>query len=362
MAINEDKLNQFVEKTFGDLGATLSGALVMLGDRLGIYKAMADGVTVTPAELARKTHLNERYLREWLLNQAAGGYVEYNKDSQRFRLSPEQAMVLADEHSPVFMQGGFQVCASAFLDADKIEQGFRTGKGVDWGDHHPCLFEGTERFFRPGYEANLVQKWIPALEGVEAKLKSGAMVADIGCGYAASTLIMAKAYPNSQFIGFDTHAPSVDRAGALAAKAGVSKNCEFKTSRSTDFPPPAVRAGISGRTSGYDLVCCFDCLHDMGDPVGAARHIKTTLARDGTWMIVEPFANDKVEENLNPIGRAFAAASTLVCVPHSLAHHGPALGAQAGETKLREVVMKGGFTRFRRAAQTPFYFILEARI
>jgi SAM-dependent methyltransferase len=351
MAINEDKLNQFVEKTFGDLGATFSGVLVLLGDRLGIYKAMADGVGVSPAELARKTRLNERYLREWLLNQAAGGYVEYNKDTQRFRLPPEQAMVLADEHSPVFMPGGFQVCASAFMDADKIEQGFRTGKGVDWGDHHPCLFEGTERFFRPAYEANLVQKWIPALEGVDAKLRQGAVVADVGCGHAASTLIMAKAYPNSQFTGFDAHAPSIERATRLAEKEGVSKNCEFKGARSTDFPGPAVRSGMSGRTGGYDLVCCFDCLHDMGDPVG-----------DGTWMIVEPFAGDHVEDNLNPIGRAFAAGSTMICVPHSLAHHGPALGAQAGEAKLREVVMKGGFTRFRRATQTPFNLILEARI
>lgn len=362
MAVNEAKLNAFMDKIFGDFASSFSAVLLVLGDRLGIYKAMKDGVAVTSAELARKTHLNERYLREWLLNQAAGGYVEYDKDTQRYRLPPEQAMALAEEDSPVFMPGGFQVCAGAFMDIDKIEQGFRTGKGVDWGEHHPCLFEGTERFFRPGYEANLVKNWIPALEGVETKLKNGAVVADVGCGHAATTMIMAKAFPNSQFTGFDTHAPSIDRATGLAEKAGVSKNCEFKTARSTDFPPPAVRAGTSGRTSGYDLVCCFDCLHDMGDPVGAARHIKTTLARDGVWLIVEPFANDKVEDNLNPIGRVFAAASTMICVPHSLANHGPALGAQAGETKLRDVVTKGGFTRFRRATQTPFNLILEARI
>ncbi len=367
-AVNEDKLNQFVFKALGDLGATMSSVLVMLGDRLGLYKAMKDAGPLTPAELAKRTRTAERYIREWLLNQAAGGYVEYDAKSGKYTLPPEQAMVLADEHSPVFMQGGFQVCAAVFHDATKTEEGFRTGNGVDWGDHHQCLFEGTERFFRPSYEANLIGSWIPALDGVKARLERGAVVADVGCGHGASTILMAKAFPKSAFIGFDYHAPSIDHATTAAEAAGVSANCSFGTAKSTDFPAHSNgsrmkgRAGAANGSGGdYDLICCFDCLHDMGDPVGAAAQVRRRLTPEGTWLIVEPFARDRLEDNLNPIGRCFSAASTLVCVPASLASNGPALGAQAGEARLREVVTKGGFTRFRRATQTPFNLILEAR-
>lgn len=350
MVVDQTKLQDFLGKAVGDIGAAMSANLVLIGDRLGLYKAMAKLGPVTPAELAKATKTAERYVREWLANQAAGGYVAYDAATGRFTLPPEQALALADETSPCFLPGAFHVIAAAFAAEPKIEQRFRTGKGLGWDEHDHRLFEGTERFFRPNYVGNLVSNWIPALDGVEAKLKAGAKVADVGCGFGSSTIIMAKAYPKSTFIGFDYHKPSILAARKRAREAGV-KNVTFKVAKSTDYPG-----------KGYDFVAHFDCLHDMGDPVGAAKHVRETLASDGTWMIVEPFAGDKVEENLNPIGRVYYAASTMICVPASLAYKGPALGAQAGETRLRDVAMKGGFTRFRRAAQTPFNLILEARL
>jgi SAM-dependent methyltransferase len=349
MLVNQDKLQEFLGKAIGDIGAAMSANMVLLGDRLGLYKAMAKMGAVTPAELAKTTKTAERYVREWLGNQAAGGYVTYDADSERYTLPAEQSMALADESSPCFLPGAFQVIAATFSANPKIEQRFKTGKGLGWDQHDHQLFEGTERFFRPNYVGNLVANWIPALDGVEAKLKKGVLVADVGCGFGASTILMAQAYPNSTFFGFDYHKPSIVAARRRAKASGV-KNVTFNTAKSTNYPG-----------KGYALVAHFDCLHDMGDPVGAAKHVKETLAPDGTWMIVEPFAGDRVEENLNPVGRIFYAASTMICVPASLASKGPALGAQAGEAGLRDVVVRGGFTRFRRATQTPFNLVLEAR-
>jgi 2-polyprenyl-3-methyl-5-hydroxy-6-metoxy-1,4-benzoquinol methylase len=350
MAVNQDKLNEFMGKAVTDIGAGVSAALVVLGDRLGLYKAMAGAGPLSPADLARRTGTSERYVREWLNNQACGGYVTYDPKTDRFTLPEEQAMALADESSPVYLHGAFQILFSMVRDEPKVEKAFRTGEGVDWGDHDPWLFEGTERFFRPVYNANLVTSWIPALDGVEAKLKAGAKVADVGCGHGASTILLAKSYPRARVTGFDYHAPSIEWARKSAAKSELSDRVSFEVARSTDFPG-----------SDFDLVCFFDCLHDMGDPVGAAKHVRQALKRDGTWMIVEPFASDRAEENFNPVGRVYYAASTMICVPASLAHKGPALGTQAGEARIREVVTKGGFTRFRRATETPFNMVLEAR-
>jgi 2-polyprenyl-3-methyl-5-hydroxy-6-metoxy-1,4-benzoquinol methylase len=350
MAIDERKLHEFMGKAVGDIGAAMSATLVLIGDKLGLYKAMAHAGPLTPMELAKKTGTAERYIREWLANQAAGGYVTYDAATGRYTLPDEQAFALAEEGSPAFIQGAFQVIASLFRDEPKIADRFRSGDGLDWGEHDRCLFEGTERFFRPNYVGHLMKNWIPALDGVEQKLRQGIKVADVGCGHGASTILMAQAYAKSEFVGFDFHEPSILAARQRAEKAGVADRCRFEVARSTDYP---------GR--GYGFVAHFDCLHDMGDPVGAARHVRETLAPDGTWMIVEPFAGDKVEDNLHPVGRVFYAASTMVCVPASLAHHGPALGAQAGEARLREVVISGGFTRFRRATQTPFNLVLEAK-
>jgi 2-polyprenyl-3-methyl-5-hydroxy-6-metoxy-1,4-benzoquinol methylase len=349
MAVDQDKLNAFLGKALGDIGAAWSANMVLLGDKLGLYKAMARLGAVTPAELAKATKTAERYIREWLGNQAAGGYVTYDPATGRYTLPEEQASALADENSPCFLPGAFQGIAAGFAANPKIEQRFKTGKGLGWDQHDPQLFEGTERFFRPNYVGNLVSNWIPALDGVEAKLKKGVPVADVGCGFGASTILMAKAYPNSTFFGFDYHQPSIVAARRRAKEAGV-KNVTFEKAMSTNYPG-----------KDYAFVTHFDCLHDMGDPVGAAKQVRKTLAPDGTWMIVEPFAGDRVEENLNPVGRVFYAASTMICVPASLAYKGPALGAQAGEARLREVATKGGFTRFRRATQTPFNLVLEAR-
>lgn len=349
MEINPSKLQDFMGKAVGDIGAAMSANLVLLGDRLGLYKAMAAQGPLTPAELAKATKTAERYVREWLGNQAAGGYVTYDPATGRYALPPEQAAALADESSPFFLPGAFQVIAATFAAEPKIAQRFKTGKGLGWAQHDHRLFEGTERFFRPNYVGNLVQNWIPALDGVDTKLKAGAKVADVGCGFGASTIIMAKAYPHSSFMGFDYHKPSILTARRRAKEAGV-KSVTFEVAKSTNYPG-----------SGYDFVTHFDCLHDMGDPVGAAKHVLKTLASNGTWMIVEPFANDRVEDNLNPVGRVFYAASTMICVPASLAYNGPALGAQAGEARLRDIVMRGGLTRFRRATQTPFNLVLEAR-
>ncbi len=350
MSIDEAKLNEFIGKAVGDIGAALSAALVVMGDKLGLYRALAEAGPLTPAGLAQRTGTKERYVREWLANQAAGGYVTYDPATGAYALPAEQAFALADESSPAFLPGAFQVIAAAFRAEPRIAENFRTGAGLDWGEHDPCLFEGTERFFRPNYLGNLVASWIPALDGVEAKLRAGAKVADVGCGHGASTILMARAYPKSTFAGFDYHAPSIEAARARAREAGLEDRVRFEVADAAAYP---------GR--GYDLVAHFDCLHDMRDPAGAARHVLETLDRDGTWMIVEPFAGDRVEDNLNPVGRVFYAASTMICVPVSLAGRGPALGAQAGEARLRELVTGAGFTRFRRATQTPFNLVLEAR-
>jgi ubiquinone/menaquinone biosynthesis C-methylase UbiE len=350
MVVNDAKLQEFMNKAVGDIGAAMSTALIIIGDRLGLYKAMAKAGPLTPIELAKLTKTKERYVREWLNNQAAGGYANFDKNTNRYSLSPEQAYALADETSPVFIPGAFQVAAATIKAETKMEKNFNSGAGMDWGEHDACLFEGTERFFRPNYLGNLVKSWIPSLQGVEEILHKGAKVADVGCGHGASTILMAQAFPNSQFVGFDKHRPSIAKARMRARLAGVAKRATFKVADSTRYPG-----------KNFDLVAHFDCLHDMGDPVGAARHVYETLAPNGTWMIVEPFANDTVQENLNPVGRVYYAASTMICVPASLAHHGPALGAQAGEARLREIITQGGFTRFRRATQTPFNLVLEAK-
>ena len=351
MTINEEKLHEFLGKVVCDVGSAASGVLVVIGDKLGLYRAMADGGAVTPAELAKRTELSERYVREWLNAQAAGGYVTYDAATGTFTLPPEQAMALADSESPAFVPGLFQVTAAMWAGESKIAANFRTGGGLEWAHQHPCLFEGTERFLRSGYIGNLMSAWIPALDGVEAKLKSGAKVADVGCGLGASTLLMAKAFPKSQFHAFDYHTGSIEMARQRAKAQGVSDNVTFDVAKSTDFPG-----------SGYDLIAHFDCLHDMEDPEGAAKHARRTIANNGTWMIVEPFASDKPEDNHTPVGRVMYSASTMLCVPHSLAHQGPALGAQAGEARLRQIIVGNDrFSTMRRATQTPFNMILEAR-
>ena len=347
---DQAKLDQFMGKAVGDMGAALSAILVHIGDRLGLYKAMAKAGPVTAQSLAKLTGTQERYVREWLDNQAAGGYVAYDSKSKSYVLPPEQTMALADESSPAFLPGAFQVIAAAFKAEERVAQKFKTGGGLEWGEHDPELFEGTERFFRPNYVGNLVGSWIPALEGVTEKLAKGAKVADVGCGHGASTLLMAAAFPKSKFVGFDYHKPSVE-AARKRAKAANLGNASFEVAGAADYPG-----------KDYDLVAHFDCLHDMADPQGAAKHVQETLAKDGTWMIIEPFANDKPEENHNPIGRVYYAASTMICVGVSLAKNGPALGAQAGEARLMEIANKAGFKRFRRAKQTPFNLVLEARL
>jgi len=350
MAIDEVKLNDFVNKAVTDIAATLSSVLVVIGDRLGLWKAMAKEGPVTSAELAKRTETSERYVREWLDAQASAGYVTYDPATRRYTLPPEQATVLADETSASFFPGLFEVAAACWAATDKATQNFRSGDGIEWGHQHPCLFQGTERFFRSSYIGNLLTAWIPSLEGVEAKLKAGAKVADVGCGVGASTILMAKAFPRSRFWGFDYHQGSVELARKRAKEAGVGDRVTFEVAMSTDYPG-----------EDYDLVAHFDCLHDMQDPHGAARHVKKTLAPTGTWMIVEPFAGDRPEQNHNVVGRVYYSASTLLCIPHSLAYQGPALGAQAGEARLRGVVEAGGFKRFRRATETPFNLVLEAR-
>jgi len=351
-SVDETKLQEFMGRVLGDMGAAMNAALVLLGDELGLWKAMAGAGPLTANQLAEKTGTFPRYIREWLSAQAASGYVTYDAASETFTLPPEQAMALAQEGSPVFVPGAFEIIRSVMLDQPKIRDAFKSGEGVGWHEHSPQLFKGTERFFRPGYIANLTTSWIPALEDVEEKLKRGARVADIGCGHGASTILMAEAYPESEFFGFDYHAPSIEIARMTAEMAGVQDRCTFEAAPSKSYPG-----------ENYDLVAFFDCLHDMGDPVGAATHVRQSLAPDGTWMIVEPFAHDRLENNLNPIGRVFYTASTLICTPASRAQEiGLALGAQAGEARLREVVTKGGFTRFRRATETPFNLVLEARV
>ena len=349
--MNEAKLHEFVGKFVQDLGAVAHASTVLIGDKLGLYKAMADARPTSSADLAERTGIDERYAREWLAAQAASGYVEYDPETDKFRLPEEQAYALTDEFNHLFIPGGLQVAASMIKDADMMAEAFRSGRHVGWHEHDHDLYAGTERFFRPNYLASLTSDWIPALEGVEEKLQSGARVADVGCGHGASTVIMAQTYPNSTFTGFDYHAESIEAARESAKRAGVADRCRFEVGTAKEYPG-----------SGYDLVAVFDCLHDMGDPAGAASHVRETLSPDGTWMVVEPYANDRLEENLTPVGRIFYSASTMLCTPNSKSQEvGLALGAQAGEERIREVTTQGGFTRFRRAAETPFNIVFEAR-
>ncbi|NER61395.1 methyltransferase domain-containing protein [Pseudomonas sp. MAFF212428] len=347
--MDEVKLQAFMGKLVSDMGAAALLANVILGDELGLYRAMADSQPITAQALADKTGCNARLLREWLSAQAASGYMEHHDGT--FRLPQEQAMALALEDSPVYAAGGASVIAALFHDKDKLVTAMRGDGALAWGDHHPCMFSGTERFFRPGYKAHLVSEWLPALEGVVEKLQAGAKVADIGCGHGASTVLMAQAFPASRFVGFDCHAPSIATASERAQAGGVASRVQFKQGNAKDYPG-----------SDYDLVCYFDCLHDMGDPVGAARHAYASLKPDGSVLLVEPYANDSLDENLTPVGRLFYAASTFICTPNSLSQEvGLGLGAQAGETRLRNVFEEAGFSRFRRASETPFNLILEVR-
>ncbi|HEV3403581.1 MAG TPA: class I SAM-dependent methyltransferase [Gaiellaceae bacterium] len=349
--IDGAKLEAFVFRAVDEIGATLNAALVVMGDKLGLYRALAGAGPLTPDELAQRTGTAERYVREWLNNQAAGGYVEYDPSTGRYTLPPEQAVALTDESSPAYIPGFFQIAVGSVVDSPRITEAARTGAGIGWHDHVHDVHEGCERFFRPGYNANLLSSWLPALDGVVEKLERGAKVADVGCGHGASTILMAKAFPNSTFAGSDYHDGSIETARQRAQDAGVAERVTFEV---------APAAGYSG--TGYDLVTMFDCLHDMGDPAGAARHVRETLAPDGTWMIVEPAAGDRVEDNLNPVGRAYYGFSTLLCTPASLSQDvGLALGAQAGEARIRDVVISGGLSRFRRATETPFNLVFEAR-
>ena len=349
-AVNEEKLNAFLGKVIEDFGAALSSGLVYIGQKLGLYKAMAGAGPLTSEELARRTGTVERYVREWLINQAAGGYVAYDPATQHYHLPPEQAVALTDEASPFFVGGGFYVIKAMTHAVGRIGEAFRSGGGMLWREHDPDLFLGTERFFRPAYAAHLVAEWIPALSGVDAKLRAGGLVADVGCGHGASTIIMATAYPKSRVVGIDNHEASVQRARKAAAEAGFGDRVQFEVADANRLPG-----------SGYDLIAFFDCLHDMGDPVGAARRAGEVLAPDGSVLLVEPMAGHSVEENLNPLGRTFSAASTLCCTANALAQGGQALGTVATDAALREVFTAGGFTHFRRAAQTPFNRVFEAR-
>jgi SAM-dependent methyltransferase len=351
MVVNEKKLNEFIGKAVSEWGAAYGALLTFVGDRLGLFKAMAGAGALTPEELAKKTETHPRIIKEWLAAQTAGGFIIYNPSAGKYTLPQEQAFALTDENSPAYIAGFYQALAGLFLDQEKIIEAFRTGKGLGWGDHHHYLFEGTERFYKPGYIANLIASWIPSLEGVEDKLRrGGTKVADVGCGYGVSAILMAKAYPNSILLGFDYHKPSIEWARKQAEKEGL-KNISFEVAGATDYPG-----------DDYELVTFFDCFHDMGNPTGAAKHVLESLRKkDGTWMLVEPFANDRLEDNLNPVGRVFYSGSTMVCVPASLNENGPALGAQAGEERIREIITSAGFSKFRRATQTPFNLVFEAR-
>jgi SAM-dependent methyltransferase len=350
MAVDMEKLNAFVGRFVGDLGAAVHSGMVVIGEKLGLYKALAEG-PLNSAELAAKTRTDERYVREWLASQAAGGYVTYNENTREFSLTEEQAFTLANEDSPAYIPGAFQLALGSLAAVPKIAESFRSGAGMGWHEHDDDVFHGCEKFFRPSYAANLVSSWIPSLQGVKAKLDSGARVADVGCGKGASTLLMAKAFPKSQFSGFDYHDKSIEGARAIARKEGLADRLNFNVAKAKEFPG-----------KNYDLVTVFDCLHDMGDPVGAATHVRNSLTEDGTWMIVEPFANDELKDNLNPVGRVYYSFSTLLCTPCSRSQEvALCLGAQSGEKRIREVVTTAGFSRFRRAAETPFNVVYEAR-
>ena len=350
-AVDTDKLMAFLGQVIGELGATVNAGLIVAGDRLGLYRAMAGAGPISSSGLAEKTGTTERYVREWLNAQAAGGYVTYDPATQTYELPAEQAMALADENSPAFVCGAFELATATIKAEPQIEDSFRTGAGFGWHQHDAGVPTGCERFFRPGYNANLVSTWIPALGGVEEKLRVGARIADIGCGLGASSRLMAEAYLRSKVTGFDYHKQSIDMARKKAQDAGLSDRLQFEVASASTFPG-----------TGYDLVAVFDSLHDMGDPVGVAKHVKQALAPDGTWLVVEPIAGDRVEENLNPVGRAYYAFSTFLCVPNSLSQEvGLALGAQAGEKRIRDVVTAAGFTRFRRINETPFNIVYEVR-
>ena len=350
MSINEDKLNALLGQVVVEMGAAANGPLITIGDKLGLYKALSNSNMLNSSELANKTGTAERYVKEWLAAQAASGYIEYDAKQNAFFMTPEQSAVFGDSASPVFMTGAFYAITSLYHDEPKLLEAFKTGEGISWGDHNTCLFCGTEKFFSPSYEGNLISSWLPSLDGIVEKLKQGAKVGDIGCGHAASTIIMAKAFPNSQFIGIDFHQPSIEQAIERAKQANI-KNVTFKVATAKEYSD-----------QDFDLLTFFDCLHDMGDPVGACSHAKQALKPDGSCMIVEPFANDSIAENLNPVGRAFYAFSTQLCVPCSLNQEvGLSLGAQAGEKRLKETILAGGFESFKRASETPFNLILEVR-
>jgi ubiquinone/menaquinone biosynthesis C-methylase UbiE len=344
------KLNAFIAQFVTDLGASVHAGMVVIGEKLGLYKALAQG-PMTAAQLAAKTQTDERYVREWLASQAAGGYITYDEKTDKFSLTQEQAFTLADENSPAYLPGAFELALGSLAAVPRIAESFRTGAGMGWHEHADGVFHGCEKFFRPGYAANLVSTWIPSLREVKEKLQAGARVADVGCGKGASTILMAKAFPKSEFFGFDYHTGSIEAARESARREGVADRVRFEVSKAKEYPG-----------ADYDLVAVFDCLHDMGDPVGAAAHVRRSLAKDGTWMIVEPYANDQLKDNLNPVGRVYYAFSTLLCTPCSRSQEvGLCLGAQAGESRIREVVTKAGFSRFRRAAETPFNIVYEAR-
>ncbi len=349
-AINMDKLNAFVGQFVTDLGAAVHAGMVVIGEKLGLYKALAAG-PMTSAQLASRTLTDERYVREWLSSQAAGGYVTYDARAKKFSLSEEQAFALVNEDSPAYLPGAFEMALGSLAAVPRITQAFRTGDGMGWNEHVDGVFHGCEKFFRPGYAANLVSTWIPSMDDVKEKLEAGARVADVGCGKGASTILMAKAFPNSKFFGFDYHPQSIQAAREIAKREGVSDRVTFEVAGAKDFPG-----------KNYEFVTFFDCLHDMGDPIGAAAHVRQSLAKDGTWMIVEPFANDELKDNLNPVGRVYYGFSTLLCTPCSRSQEvGLCLGAQAGEPRIREVVSSGGFLRFRRATETAFNIVYEAK-
>src|SRR5436190_14323329 len=349
-ALDMNKLNAFVGQFVTDLGAAVHAGMVVIGEKLGLYKALAGG-PMSSAQLAAKTQTDERYLREWLSSQAAGGYITYDEKTHTFGLTQEQAFALAMEDSPAYLPGAFELALGSLAAVPRIAESFRTGAGMGWHEHVDGVFHGCEKFFRPGYAANLVSSWIPALGDVQEALEEGARVADVGCGKGASTLLLAKAFPKSRFFGFDYHDKSIEAARESARKEGLADRVTFEVAKAKDFPG-----------KNFDLVAVFDCLHDMGDPIGASAHVRQSLAKDGTWMIVEPFANDTLKDNLNPVGRIYYSFSTLLCTPCSRSQEvGLCLGAQAGEARIREVVTSAGFNRFRRATETPFNIVFEAR-